>query len=101
MNLTGPPPEWPIYKYQPITTVTLSNLSRRMLWASHPGDFNDPFEFRLQRTGSPTGLKQLRLDNPKLRHLSDEEFVALAIDHFEQQFVRWGIVCFSQRPDDI
>lgn len=101
MNLAGPPPAWPIYKYQPITTLTLSNLSKRKLWASPPSSFNDPFECRLQRTDSPKGLEQLRLGNPQLSHLNDEEFVTLTIAHFEQQFARWGIVCFSQRADDI
>src|ERR1017187_1509632 len=101
MNLAGPPPAWPIYKYQPITTLTLSNLSKRKLWASPPSSFNDPFECRLQRTDSPRGLEQLRLDNPQLSHLKDEAFVSLAIAQFEQQFAKWGIVCFSQRADDI
>lgn len=101
MNLTGPPPTWPIYKYQPITTVTLSNLSKRKLWASSPSAFNDPFEFRLQRTNSPKGLDQLRLENPQLRHLKDEDLVELAIATYEQQIAKWGVMCFSQCGDDI
>ncbi|HUJ50337.1 MAG TPA: DUF2971 domain-containing protein [Bryobacteraceae bacterium] len=101
MNLDGPPPSWPIFKYQPITTVTLSNLSERKLWASPAAAFNDPFECRLQRTSTPLGIERLRSENPHMAAMSDEALVLLAIDRYEQEFARFGIICFSQQADSI
>ena len=100
VNLAGPPAAWPIYKYQPITTLR-SAIFLNESSGPPPSAFNDPFECRLQRADSPQRLEQLRLDNPQLSHLKDEAFVALAIAQFEQQFAKWGIVCFSHRADDI
>jgi hypothetical protein len=94
-------PNWPIYKYQPITTLSLGNLAQRKLWAPSPTIFNDPFECRLQRAESPRGLDVLRSQNHHLDSLSDGKLVEQAIAQYEAEFSKWGLVCFAQHPNNI
>jgi hypothetical protein len=35
------------YKYQRINRYTISNLSRNLLYFSHPSEFNDPFDSKM------------------------------------------------------
>lgn len=89
-----------IYKYQAIKPEYLPNLADRKLWASRPLDFNDPFEFRLQRVQKPRGLEQLRQQNPHFAHLADADLVRLAIAQYEK--VRtMGVICFTKLPNNI
>src|SRR5256885_11756782 len=37
-----------LYKYQPVTALSLQNLKMRTLWSSAPANFNDPFDCALQ-----------------------------------------------------
>lgn len=101
MNLDGPHPTWPIYKYQPINGNTLGNLAQGKLWASPPSAFNDPFECRLQRADQSDSLSHLRAQNPNLASQSDKELIQMAIARYEKEFAKLGIICFSQLPDNI
>jgi hypothetical protein len=101
MILDGPHPTWPIYKYQPINGHTLGNLAQGKLWASPPSAFNDPFECRLQRADQSDSLSHLRAQNPNLASQSDKELIQMAIARYEQEFTKFGIICFSQHPDNI
>jgi len=92
---------WQLYKYQAVNKMVLSNLAHRKLWASSPSAFNDPFEFRLQRTNDARGLEKLRNQNPHLTYLNDAELTKLAIENYESNIRSWGVICFTKVPDDI
>jgi len=92
---------WQLYKYQAINKMVLSNLAHRKLWVSFPSVFNDPFEFRLQRTNDVRGLEELRKQNPHLGHLNDADLVKRAIEGYESHIRSWGVICFTEVPDSI
>lgn len=92
---------WPLYKYQPLDRKVLSNLAQRKLWASDPRAFNDPFEFRLQRTFQAKGLPDVRVENPHLANVKDPELIQKAIETYENYIHGFGVVCLTEVPDDL
>lgn len=70
-----------LFKYQPISEYSVSNLKNKILWASRPSVFNDPFEFKFFQNGM----------NPKQNELD------ILIDEIDE----WKVACFSQDPLNI
>jgi len=89
------------YKYQLININSLSALESSKLWAAIPETFNDPFEFRLNKTNTAKGVEKLRTDNPQFSHLTDEEIVARICDQFESEIRKMGVVCYSKDSENI
>ena len=92
---------WQLYKYHSLSKNHLNNLARRKLWASHPTAFNDPFEFRLQRTHHAKGLSELRKLNPNHANRSDAELISMGVEGFESYIQKMGVICFSEEPHHI
>ena len=92
---------WQLYKYQPINKLVLSNLAQDKLWASHAAAFNDPFEFRLQKSGMVKGLDSIRKQNPHLDDLSDFDLIKQATGKYEKELAKMSIVCFTAIPNNI
>lgn len=69
------------FKYQPINKYSLLNLENNQLWASHPSEFNDPFEFKFTQIG---------------KNLTKNE-----IDQFIHDIDKFKVVCLSQDPANI
>jgi hypothetical protein len=89
------------YKYQLININSLSALESSKLWAAIPETFNDPFEFRLNKTNTAKGFEKLRIDKPQLSHLNDEEIVVSICDQFESEIRKMGVVCYSKDSENI
>lgn len=90
-----------IFKYQAVNKNSLSGLEQGKLWASKPAHFNDPFEFRLKRSSTPKGLKNLRKENPHLTDLSDEKLLNMAISEYEEKISNMGVISFTESPQNI
>jgi hypothetical protein len=91
-----------IYKYMPVSKYSLDNLAAMKLWASRPQAFNDPFEFRLQRAKLAAGMQEIREQNPRLAHLTDEQFLeSSAILEMEKVIGQMGVICYAQHADNI
>jgi hypothetical protein len=75
-----------LYKYQPITKYSLSNLSQRKNWIANPFDFNDPFEFRMSEiyyTNKDGKLDFLNVESANARIL------------YKESLEKFGVVCYS------
>lgn len=79
MEFVNPGPTL-FYKYQPINTYSLQNLSEDQLWISKPSAFNDPFEFKFE-------LKNPRNIN---KHQSYNDFLS--------EMKNFGVICLSTHP---
>jgi hypothetical protein len=90
-----------IFKYQSINKNSLSGLEQGKLWASKAIHFNDPFEFRLKRSSTPKGLKNLRKENSHLKDLKDEELLNIAILEYEKKISDMGVISFTESPQNI
>lgn len=92
---------WQVYKYQPVNKYVLSNLAKGKLWFACPEAFNDPFEFRLQRSDQAKGIATLREQNLHLEGLSDDELIQRATATYEGAMRSMGVCCFTEVPDDV
>ncbi|MBK8195342.1 MAG: DUF2971 domain-containing protein [Lewinellaceae bacterium] len=112
-----------LYKYEPFTELTLSNLKRQSLYFSSPKNFNDPYDcaitaeiqelsneqleilkgYFLNREETPAAMKEelARLNNQKLREKLNR-IVSNVIDTEKNNFIsECGITCFSESKDDL
>ena len=92
-----------IFKYQPITDYTLENLKNKKLLASHPGTFNDPFEFKFHQIGKNIQRNEIEqfiaeIENFKVICLTDDPYNILMWSHYADfhkgiclGFYNWGL----------
>jgi hypothetical protein len=113
-----------LYKYQPVTIQTLSNLKNRQIWFSKPSRFNDPYDcaIRIDRTevtdndywglyrltyshfGNPAPLDSKYLIDGQLTEQFKTEVrrgMRNSFDeHVETMLNKRGVCCFSEKVDD-
>lgn len=108
-----------LYKYQPFTALTLSNLKRRIWYFCPPEDFNDPFDSqfnlvdyspedierflsRAEAEGRDThGVRQQLARDPTAIQALIENTSAFARGAISKSFSNRGVCCFSARLDSL
>ena len=117
-----------LYKYQPFTERTLTNLNRREVWFARPETFNDPFDcalaLRIEDPSDEELLRQLELYQEALGDRALDPVAAGYLDaegrptaDFKDRVVgaaaeqlqgkaqenrtARGVTCFSEEPDDL
>lgn len=114
-----------LYKYQPYSVQSLSNLARREVWFSRPGSFNDPFDSALKIALDELSEQDMRRILDYLRkdvgEFAEEAGIAegyldsdgtpnerfrdmlqrIGHDVFNLDLQRRGVACFSERCDDL
>ena len=91
-----------LYKFQPVTKYTISNLIQRKLYLPTQEMLNDPFEFRVPRIGKDELLAYLDSQNKVLpKNSSDEKLCQELRTQLQNYMKSWGVVCYTKKRDNL